>query len=100
MRTTVTLDPEAERLLKDAMRRHGHSFKQALNQAVIRGLAGLDAGIDEAPFEVQASPMGLRTGQDPASLNRLNDDLEAEAFLELSARLGRRGGDAEAAGPG
>ena len=89
MRTTVTLDPEAERLLKDAMRRHGQSFKQALNQAVVRGLAGLDAETDETPFKVQASPMKLRTGLDPAALNRLNDDLEAEAFLELSARLER-----------
>ena len=87
MRTTVTLDPEAERLLKDAMRRHGQSFKQTLNQAVIRGLAGVDAYAAEAPFELEASPMGLRTGQDPVALNRLNDDLEAEAFLDLSARL-------------
>ena len=93
MRTTVTLDAEAERLLKDAMRRHGHSFKQALNRAVIRGLAGLDADGDEIAFEVRASPMGLRTGHDPASLNRLNDDLEAEAFLALSARLERRAGN-------
>ena len=92
MRTTVTLDPEAERLLKDAMRRHGQSFKQALNQAVVRGLAGMDADADETPFELQASPMGLRTGQDLASLNRLNDDLEAEAFLNLSAQLERRTG--------
>lgn len=89
MRTTVTLDPEAERLLKEAMRRHGQSFKQALNQAVVRGLAGLDADGDEAPYELRASPMGLRTGQDPAALNRLNDDLEAEAFVELSAQLER-----------
>ena len=92
MRTTVTLDPEAERLLKDAMRRHGQSFKQALNQAVVRGLAGLDAGADEVPFEVQAASMGLRSGQDPVALNRLNDDLEAEAFVELSARLARHAG--------
>lgn len=85
----MTLDPEAERLLKDAMRRHGHSFKQALNRAVVRGLAGLDEDGEERPFKVEAKPMGLRTGQDPASLNRLNDDLEAEAFLALSERLER-----------
>lgn len=91
MRTTVTLDPETERLLREAMHRHGQTFKQALNQAVVRGLAGMEADADEAPFEVQASPMGLRTGQDPMALNRLNDELEAAAFVELSARLARRG---------
>ena len=45
MRTTVTLEPEAERLLKEAMRRRGQSFKDVLNHAVCKGLADLeDAG--------------------------------------------------------
>ena len=39
MRTTVTLDPDVERLIKDAMRESGLSFKQALNEALRRGLA-------------------------------------------------------------
>ena len=38
MRTTVTLDPDVERLLRDAMRERGISFKQALNQAARDGL--------------------------------------------------------------
>jgi hypothetical protein len=38
MRTTVTLDPDAERLLRNAMRERGISFKQALNDAVRTGL--------------------------------------------------------------
>jgi hypothetical protein len=39
MRTTVTLDPDVERLLADAMRGRGVSFKQALNEAVRDSLA-------------------------------------------------------------
>ena len=39
MRTTVTLDPEVERLLRSSMREHGVSFKQALNAAIRAGLA-------------------------------------------------------------
>jgi hypothetical protein len=39
MRTTVTLDPDVERLVKDAMRERGLSFKQALNEALRRDLA-------------------------------------------------------------
>ena len=34
MRTTVTLDPDAEVLLRERMRRRNVSFKQALNDAV------------------------------------------------------------------
>jgi hypothetical protein len=38
MRTTVTLDPDVERLIKDAMRERGISFKEALNEAARDGL--------------------------------------------------------------
>jgi hypothetical protein len=40
MRTTVTLDPDVERLLKDAMRERRISFKEALNEAARDGLRG------------------------------------------------------------
>lgn len=39
MRTTVTLDPDVEALLKRAMRERGLTFKQALNDAVRAGVA-------------------------------------------------------------
>lgn len=39
MRTTVTLDPDVEALIKKAMQEHGLSFKQALNDAIRRGAA-------------------------------------------------------------
>jgi hypothetical protein len=38
MRTTVTLDPDVERLVRDAMRELGISFKEALNSAARAGL--------------------------------------------------------------
>ena len=40
MRTTVTLDPDVERLLRDAMRERAISFKEALNEAARVGLCG------------------------------------------------------------
>ena len=40
MRTTVTLDPDVERLIKDAMRERAISFKEALNEAARVGLRG------------------------------------------------------------
>lgn len=39
MRTTVTLDPDVEALLRKAMRERGWSFKVALNLAVRAGLS-------------------------------------------------------------
>jgi hypothetical protein len=38
MRTTVTLDPDVERLVKDRMKQNGVSFKEALNDAIRTGL--------------------------------------------------------------
>lgn len=40
MRTTVTLDPDVERLIRDAMRERAISFKEALNEAARTGLCG------------------------------------------------------------
>ena len=42
MRTTVTLDPDVERLIRDAMRKRAISFKEALNEAARIGLRGKD----------------------------------------------------------
>lgn len=39
MRTTVTLDPDIEAMLKRVMRERGVSFKEALNSAVRDSLA-------------------------------------------------------------
>ena len=90
MRTTVTLDPETERLLREAMHQRGQSFKEALNSAVMQGLADLRSDAEDTPFVPQTFPMGLRAGNDPAHLSALGDDMEVEAFLDLSRRLGRR----------
>ena len=39
MRTTITLDPDTELLVKRAMRERGVSFKEAVNDAIRSGLA-------------------------------------------------------------
>lgn len=38
MRTTVTLDPDVEAMLRKEMRRRGEPFKQVLNNAIRAGL--------------------------------------------------------------
>lgn len=81
MRTTVTLDADALRLLRDAMKRTGKSFKEVLNMAVRRGLGAREDARREKPFRVKAMPMRLRSGLDSGSMNRLVDELEVDAFL-------------------
>lgn len=44
MRTTVTLEPDTEALVRQRMRDRGVSFKQALNDAIRDGMAGRPAG--------------------------------------------------------
>ena len=61
---------------REAMRRRGQSFKEALNQAVVRGLADLRCDAEEAPFVPQTFPMGLRAGHDPAYPGSLDGDVE------------------------
>ena len=90
MRTTVTLDADVEQRLREAMRRQGKGFKETLNDALRRGLGPHDAESQGKAFEVEARPLRLRTGLDPARLRELDDDLEIEEFLRKTAKLGER----------
>jgi hypothetical protein len=56
MRTTVTLDPDTEQLIRRRMRERGQSFKDALNDAIREGARG-DAG----SFRTQTASMGRAT---------------------------------------
>ena len=38
MRTTITLDPDVEQMLRDAIREKDLTFKEAVNQAIRSGL--------------------------------------------------------------
>lgn len=85
MRTTVTLDADVERLLRDAARRSGRSFKEVLNQAVREGLArATPPPRGGRRFRVEPRALGLRPGLDPAGFNRLLDELEAERSATAS----------------
>ncbi|MCE0499535.1 MAG: hypothetical protein LV481_16475 [Methylacidiphilales bacterium] len=88
MRTTVTLDPDVERLLKNEAHRRGESFKIALNEAVRQAFRTKQtASQKRKPFVVKARPMGLSPGIDPARLGELADEMETEAFLAMTKRL-------------
>ena len=88
MRTTVTLDHDVERMLRDLVHRSRQSFKATLNTALRAGLGATPQTVTPQRFVVHARPMGLRAGIDPASFNSLADDAEVEAFLESASRAG------------
>ena len=87
MRTTVTLDDELERILRETALRTRRPFKKVLNETLRSGLENHTGTTTAEPFVVRARPMGLRSGLDPSAFNRLADDLEAEAFLETTRKL-------------
>jgi hypothetical protein len=58
MRTTVTLDPDSEQIVRKRMREFGQTFKQALND-VIRNGARAETGAE--PFRTRVAAMGEPT---------------------------------------
>jgi len=80
-RTTATLDPDVERLIREAMHRSRKSFKETPNNAVRAALSGNRPARRPSPFVVKARPVRLRAGIDPGSLNTLADELDVHAFV-------------------
>lgn len=78
MRTTVTLDPDVERLIDAAKRRTNRSFKVVVYDALRRGLAG-GWTPSPKPFQVEAEDGRLRAGIDDHRFNQLVDEMEGEA---------------------
>lgn len=80
MRTTVTLDPDTEALLKEEMRRTGLNFKEVLNASIRRAINPAGARrrrVAVKPLFPAPFPSELQGG----SFNRLADELDDEATL-------------------
>jgi hypothetical protein len=86
VRTTVTLEPDTEALVKQLMRERGLTFKQAVNEAIRRGL-GRGRGVGSEPFRTPTFAMGWKAD---AGLDRalsIAGELEDE---ELARRIATR----------
>ncbi len=84
MRTTITLDPDVEALLRKVMRERGRSFKEVVNEAIRRGLS-------RTPRTGRFRTRTFRMGYEPAipwdKALRLATDLEDEELVRrLTAR--------------
>ena len=77
MRTTITLDPDVEALVKQAMQERGLSFKEAVNQALRVGLGSRP----RRRFQQRTHAMGLRPQIAHDKALQLAGDLEDEEIL-------------------
>lgn len=87
MRTTLTLDDELARKLKELAHRRRVSFKRIVNETLKAGLESSrrparGAGI----FRVEASHCGFLAGVDTGKLNQLADELEAAEHVAEESR--------------
>lgn len=76
MRTTVTLDPDSEQIIRRRMREQGMSFKEAVNDAIRRSVVGRSA----EPFRTKTYSMG----ESSVNLDRalqIAADLEDEELI-------------------
>ena len=70
MRTTLTIEPDVERLLRQEMRRTGRSMKAVVNDALRAGLGAASKPVDAPPYAVQPHDFRVRPGVDTDRLNR------------------------------
>lgn len=86
MRTTVTIDPDVEALLRKTIRERGEPFKQVLNNAVRAGLRG-DKPAPVRKFKQRTFHMGGAL-VDLTKANALAAELEDQEILR-KLRAGR-----------
>jgi hypothetical protein len=77
MRTTVTLDPDTEQIVRRRMRERGMTFKEAINDAIRAGASAVAA---RQPFTTETAVMGeSRVNLDRAL--QLAGDLEDDELI-------------------
>ncbi|MBU6401612.1 MAG: hypothetical protein KGS61_14950 [Verrucomicrobia bacterium] len=81
MRTTVTLEPDVARRLREASRRHKSTFKHTLNETLRRGLDQMLARPQAKAFRTEPENLGV--------LEHLDYDNIGE-LLEAAERTARR----------
>ena len=88
MRTTLTLDEQIARALRNAAHRTGKPFKQVVNETLRAGLVASDAPAKPRRYRIRAASLGgVMPGVDLRKALRLADALEDEEIArELALR--------------
>lgn len=77
MRTTVTLDPDTEQIVRRRMRERNISFKEAINDAI---RSSVRSEVDDTPFRTETASMGESTVNLDRAL-QVAADLEDDELL-------------------
>jgi hypothetical protein len=81
MRTTLTIEDDLARTLKERARLLDLPFKQVVNETLRRGLSSAVREESLPRFKVRPIQSGFVPGIDPMKLNQLSEQLETEAFI-------------------
>lgn len=84
MRTTVTLDPDVEQIVRRRMRERGMSFKEAINDAIRGSVSGSSR---QRPFRTATASMGESRVNLDRALQLVADLEDDEALRKI--RSGR-----------
>jgi len=81
MRTTLTLDDDLAKQLREKARLSGESFKEVVNETLRRGLRSSEKPSPPLPrFVVKSKARGFVPGVDILHLNRFFGELETDDF--------------------
>ena len=86
MRTTLTIDSDVERLLRQEMRRTNRSMEAVVNDALRAGLGAQGKAARTRRFKVEPHAFGFKPGVNVDGLNQLADEMEAEEIARKLAR--------------
>ena len=82
MRTTLTLDDDVARLVDDVVHREHSSMKQVINDTLRRALT--PPATRTEPYHLTTHESAIRPGYDPTGFNRLADELEDAAIIDVA----------------
>lgn len=81
MRTTLTLDADVARMVREEAHRRRQPFKQVVNDALRRGLTPRTGRTRAARYRVRPFAARLLPGIDRGKLNTLADEYEDQALV-------------------
>ena len=86
MRTTLTLEPDVARQLRQQMAEKKLPLKRIVNDALRVGLSQTSKSEKATRFTVEPHSFGFKPGIDRDKLGQLLDELEGEEFLRKYQR--------------
>jgi hypothetical protein len=80
MQTTLTIDPDVEVLLKEAVSTQRKTLDEVANDALRRALAG-ERARQRKPYVLQPRHLGIRAEVDADKASRLSEELEDQEII-------------------